>query len=171
MIEARRLKNVVIFIQTISSFVLSRKIINIYNDIIRKYGNVLVKDFRKYEKSEYTKNKQKLDMDFLNNCKQLGVIRNSLSLNCRMFLIKTLYQFVKDSFVAPSTSVIKNSNIFEKNSVYPKTFYTHSFLLLISTSLQNLTSYNKKSLQKSLYTQEKKVIFTDKGLQLTHIDS
>ena len=40
MIETRRLKNVVIFIQTILSFVLSRKVINIYNDIARKYGNV-----------------------------------------------------------------------------------------------------------------------------------
>ena len=39
MIETRRLKNVVIFVQTILSFVLSRKIINIYNDIARKYGN------------------------------------------------------------------------------------------------------------------------------------
>ena len=43
MIETRRLKNVVIFVQTILSFVLSRKIINIYNDIARKYGNVTVK--------------------------------------------------------------------------------------------------------------------------------
>ena len=50
MIETRRLKNVVIFIQTILSFVLSRKIINIYNNIARKYGNVTVKDFHKYEK-------------------------------------------------------------------------------------------------------------------------
>ena len=40
MIETRRLKNVVIFVQTILSFVLSRKIINIYNDIARKYGYV-----------------------------------------------------------------------------------------------------------------------------------
>ena len=47
MIETRRLKNVVIFVQTILSFVLSRKIINIYNDIARKYENVTVKDFRK----------------------------------------------------------------------------------------------------------------------------
>ena len=45
MIEMRRLKNVVIFIQTILRFVLSRKIINIYNNIARKYGNVTVKDF------------------------------------------------------------------------------------------------------------------------------
>ena len=39
MIETRRLKNAAIFIQTILSFVLSRKIVNIYNDFARKYGN------------------------------------------------------------------------------------------------------------------------------------
>ena len=39
-IETCRLKNVVIFIQTILSFVLSRKIINIYDGIARKYGNI-----------------------------------------------------------------------------------------------------------------------------------
>ena len=58
MIEMPRLKSVVIFFQRILSFVLSRKIINIYNDIARKYGNITVKDFRKYEKLEYKKNKQ-----------------------------------------------------------------------------------------------------------------
>ena len=73
MIETRRLKNVVIFIQTISSFVLSRKIINVYNDIAWEYRNVTVKDFRKHEKLEYKKNKLKLDVNFLNNCKQLGL--------------------------------------------------------------------------------------------------
>ena len=36
----------------ILSIALSRKIIKIYNDIARKYGNVTVKDFRKYEKLE-----------------------------------------------------------------------------------------------------------------------
>ena len=55
-----------------------------------------------------------------------------------MFLIKTVYQFVKDSFVAPPISIIKNSNIVQKISAYPKTFHLNSFLLLISTSLQNL---------------------------------
>ena len=72
MIETRRLKNV-IFTQTILGFVLSRKVINIYNDIARKYGNVTVKGFRKYEKLEYKKKELKLDIDFLNNCKQLGL--------------------------------------------------------------------------------------------------
>ena len=40
MIEMCRLKNVVIFIQKILIFVLSRKIINIYNDVARQYGNI-----------------------------------------------------------------------------------------------------------------------------------
>ena len=61
MTETRRLKNVVVFIQSILSFMLSRKIINIYFDIARKYRNVSVKDFRKYEKLEYKKNKLKLE--------------------------------------------------------------------------------------------------------------
>ena len=71
--STRCLKNIVIFIQTIVSFVLSRKIVSIYNDIAWKYGNVIVKDFRKYEKLDCKKNKVKLDINFLNNCKQLGV--------------------------------------------------------------------------------------------------
>ena len=65
-------------------------------------------------------------------------IRNSLSLNWGTFLIKMLYLFVKDSFVMRSTSVIKNSNIIRKNLVCLWTFYLLSFLLLTSTSLQNL---------------------------------
>ena len=76
MIETRRLKNFVTFLEKILSFVVSRKIINACNDLARKYGkygNVTVKDFRKYEKLQYKKNKLKLDIDFLNNCKQLGV--------------------------------------------------------------------------------------------------
>ena len=73
MVETCRLKNVLIFIQVILSLTLSRSILNNYNDIAQKYGNVAVKDFRKYQKLEYKKNKLKLDIDFLNNCKQLGV--------------------------------------------------------------------------------------------------
>ena len=58
-----------------------KKITNIYNGIARKYGNVTVKDFRKYEKLEYKKNKLKLDIDFLSNCKQLGVYPKFLIFN------------------------------------------------------------------------------------------
>ena len=35
--------------------------------------NVTVKDFYKFEKLKYKQSKLKLDIDFLNNCKQLGV--------------------------------------------------------------------------------------------------
>ena len=73
MIETHRLKSFVIFFQTILSFVLSRNIKNIYNDIAQKQGNVTVKHFQKYEKLKYKQNNLKLDINFLNNCKQLGV--------------------------------------------------------------------------------------------------
>ena len=52
---------------------LSRKLINFYNDLARKNGNVTVKDICKYEILEYKKNKLKLEIGFINNCKQLGV--------------------------------------------------------------------------------------------------
>ena len=38
---------------------LSRKITNVYNDLARKYRNVTVKDFGKYDKLQYKKTKQK----------------------------------------------------------------------------------------------------------------
>ena len=117
-----------IYIQTYLSFVLSRKIMNVQNDVARKYGNVIVKDFRKYGKLNYKKNKLKLNIDFLNNCKQLDVYpkflifklpnvskKDSLSIRKRL-LLSTI----------TSTNVIKNSNMFQKNSVYLKTFYLHS---------------------------------------------
>ena len=53
MIEMHRLKSVAIFFETVLSFMLSRKIINIYKDRAWKHGDVTVKDFRKYEKLEY----------------------------------------------------------------------------------------------------------------------
>ena len=60
MIETRRFKNVVMFLQTIVGFLLSRKIMNMYNDLAQKDGNVTVKDFRKYEKLEYKNNKTEI---------------------------------------------------------------------------------------------------------------
>ena len=63
---------------------------------------------------------------------------------------------VKGSFVAPSVSVIKNSNIFQKNSVYLKTFYLNSFLRLTSTSLQNLEHRITRNRCRNRYTLNKK---------------
>ena len=113
MIERYCLKNVVIFFQTIINSVLSRKIKNIYNDLARKHGNVTVKDSRKQEKLEYKKNKLKLDINFLSNCKQLGVHPKFLIFKLLNVQIKMFHQFVNDSFTAPSIILIKNFDMFK----------------------------------------------------------
>ena len=142
-----------IFIQTIISFLLSRKIINIYNDIARKYGNVTVKDFRKYEKLECKKNKLKLGIDFLNNCKQLGVypkflifklsnVSNKDALSTRKRLlcraINKRNKELRDLSKELSLSV----------NFLPTQLSTIAFYILT----KSITSYNKKLLQKSLCT-------------------
>ena len=138
MVETRRLKNVAIFIQIILSFVLSEKNINISNDIAQKYGNVAVKDFRKYEKLEYKKNKLKLDIDFLNNCKQLGLYPKFLIFKLPSVSNKNALSIRKRLLCSAISKRNKELQNFQKNSVSPKTFYLHSFLLLTSTYLQNL---------------------------------
>ena len=172
MIETRRLKTAVIFIQAILSFALSRNVINMYNDIARKYGNVTVKGFRRYEKLEYKKNKLKLDIDFLNNCKQLGVYPKFL-------IFKLLNVSNKDALsirrrLLHSTIYKCNKELqdLSKEISLPKSFLstqlsTIDFYILT----KSITSYNNKSLQQSLYTQQKKVIFIDEGLNLTYIHS
>ena len=140
MIETRRLKNVVIFIQTILSFVLSRKIIKIYNDILRKYGNVTIKDFRKYEKLEYKKNKLKLDVDFPNNSKQFG----SLSIQPRKIRkseIFTTFKKIHRSFLnnlksEETKSYIKVHLSYLANSC----FYNYN---LLHVYYVNIASYEK----------------------------
>ena len=97
-------------------------------------------------------------MTFSTIANNLVCIRNSLSLNCRMFLIKTLYQFVKDSFMAPSTSVIKNLNTFHKKlSLFEKNLSTQLSTIDFYILTKSIRSYNKKLLKKSLYTQQKKL--------------
>ena len=68
-----------------------------------------------------------------------------------------LYQFVKYSFVAPSITVTENSNIFEKNCLYPKTFYLNRFLLLTSTALQNLHHPPTRNCCRNCYTLKKEL--------------
>ena len=138
MIETHRLKDVFIFFQTILSFVLSRKIIDIYNDITQKYGNGTVKDFRKYEKLEYKKNKLKLDIDFPSNWKQLGVYPKFLIFKLPNVSIKDVVSIRKRLLRSAINKRNKELHMFQKTSVYPKTFYLNSFLLSTSTFLQNL---------------------------------
>ena len=62
MIETRSLKNVVIFIQKILSFVLLRKIINI-TSIFYENMEMLQLKIHECEKLEYKRNKLKLNYD------------------------------------------------------------------------------------------------------------
>ena len=137
---------------------LSRKIINIYNDIVWKYGNVTVKDFREYEKIEHKKNKLKLDIDFLNNCNQFGVYPKFL-----IFKLPNVSN--KDALSIRKTLLCSaiNSRNKELWHVSKELSLTENFLStqLSTTNLYILTKsiifYNKKSLRKLLHTQQKKL--------------
>ena len=152
------MKNVVIVIQTILSFVLSRKIINIYNNIAQKYGNVTVKDFRKYEKLEHKKNKLKLDIDFLNNCKQLGVYPKFLIFKLLNVSNKAALSICKRLVRSNINNLNKELQHLSKELSLSKNFLstqlsTTDFYILT----KSITLHNKKSLQKWLYTQQKKL--------------
>ena len=158
MIETRRLKNVVTFIQTILSFVLSRKIINIYNDIARKYGNVTVKDFRKYEKLEYKKYKVKLDIDFLNNWKQLGVSPKSLI--CKLPNVSNkdaLSVHKRLLYIAINKRKKELQNLSKELNLSVNFLSTQLSTIDFYILTKSITSHNTKLLQKLLYTQQKKL--------------
>ena len=76
-----------------------------------------------------------------------------------MFLIKTLSQFTKDSFVAPSKNVIKNSEEHLSKELSLSENYLSTQLSFIDFYIltKSITLYNRKSLQKSLYTQQQKL--------------
>ena len=158
MIETRRLKNVVIFIQIILHFVLSRRIINIYNDIAQKYSNINVQELRKYEKLKFKINKLKLDINFLQNCKQLGVFPK--------FLIFRLPN-VSNRDVFGIRKRLLRSAIHKRNKEYVQTSKElkklESSLSQILSSFdlyilnQSIKSYCQKNLRKCLSTQEKKL--------------
>ena len=137
---------------------LSRKIINNYNDIAHKYGAVTVKDFWKYEKLEYKKNKLKLDIDFLNNCKQLGVypkllifklpnVSNKETLSIRKRLLRSAINKGNEELQHFSKELSLSVNVLSTQ------VSTIDFYILT----KSITSYNNKSLQKSLSTQQKKL--------------
>ena len=61
---------------------------------------------------EYEKNKQKLDIDFVKNYKQLGVYPKFLIFKLLIVSNKDDSSILKDTFVALSISIIKNFNMF-----------------------------------------------------------
>ena len=124
----------------------------------RKYRNVTVVDFRKYEKLEYEKNILKSDIDFLSSCKQLGVYPKFL-------IFKLLKVSKKDALSVRKRllrSTIKKLN--KELRDLSKEFSLSGNLL--STQLSTIefyiltkykTLHNKKLLQKWLCTQQKKL--------------
>ena len=132
------LKNVVIFFQRIINFLLSRKIINIYNNLAQKHGDVTVKDFRKYEKLEEKKNKLELGINFLSNGKQMCVYLKFLIFKLQIVSNKDTSSIRKRLLRSAITNGKKELQRILKNSVYPKTLYPNSFLLLTSTSLKTI---------------------------------
>ena len=130
----------------------------IYNDISRKYGNVTVKDYGKYEKLEYKKNKLKLDFGFLNNCKQLGVYPKFLVFKLRNVSNKDTLSIRKRLLRSAINKRNKELQYLAKELslsviVLSTQLSTIDFYILTNS----ITSYNKKSLLKSLYIQQKKL--------------
>ena len=131
---------------------------NIYNDLAQKHWHVTAKDFCKYEKLEYKKNKLKLDIDFLNNCKKLGVYlkflifkllnvsnKDASSIRKRL-LCSTINKHRKEAqHVLKELSISKN--------VLPKQLSTTDFYILKNS----IILLDKESLQKLFYTQQKKL--------------
>ena len=112
------------------------KIINIHNNIARKHGKVTVKDLLKYGKLRYKKNKLKLDIDFLNNCKKPGVY--------------------------PKLLIFRLPNVSNKDGSLIRKRLLPSAINKCNKELQNVSkelslSEIKKSLQKLLNTQQKKL--------------
>ena len=141
------------FIQTILGFVLSRKIIKICKSIARKYGTVIVKDFRKYEKLEYKENKLKLDINFLNNCKELGVYPKFLIFKLPNVSNKQALSIQKRLLCSAINKLNKELQHFLKELSLSESFLCKRLSTIDFNILtKSISSHNKKSLQKSLYT-------------------
>ena len=140
---------------------LSRKIINIYNDIARKYGNITVKHFLKYEKLQYKNNKLKLDNDFLNNWKQLGVYPKFLIFKLPNVSNKDAVSICKRLLRSAINKRNKELQHVSENFL-PEQLSTIDFYILT----KSITLHNKKSLLKSLYSQQKKLSSLTKDCSL-----
>ena len=103
-------------------------------------------------------------MTFSTTANNLVCIWNYLSLNWKMFLIKTLYQLRLLRSAINKCNKVKYSYIFQKNSVYPKIFYLSIFLLLTSTSLQNLYHCITRNRCSNRYTLNKKSYLHWRGI-------
>ena len=129
---------------------------HIYNNFAWKYGNVTVKDFWKYGKLEYKKNKLKLDIDFLNNRKQLGVYPEFLIFKLPNVSNKDALSIRKRLLCSAINKRNKELQNFSKELSLSKIFLSKQLSTIDFYILtKSIISCNRKSLQKSLYTQQK----------------
>ena len=127
------------------SFVLSRKIINIYNDIAQRHGNVTVKDFRKYEKLEYKKNKLKLDIEFLSNSKQFGVYLKFLIFKLPNVSNKDALSICKRLLHSAINKCNKELQHLSKELILSENFLSTQLSIIdFYIFTKSITSYNKK---------------------------
>ena len=140
---------------------------NVYNDLARKYGNVTVKDFRKYEKLEHKKNKLKLDIDFLNNGKQLGVYPKFLIFKLPNVLIEDTSSIRKRLLRSAINKRNKElQRVLKELSVSENCLSKQLSTIDFYTLKKSIISYNNKSLQKSLYAQQKKLSSLTRGCNI-----
>ena len=116
------------------------------------------KSFDKNEKLRYKKNKLKLEIDFLNDCRQLGVYPKFLIFKLPNFsnkdassIRKRLLRSSINKCNKELQHVLKELRI-SKNFLFKQLTTIDFYILKKSTIL-----YNNKSLEKSLYIQQKKL--------------
>ena len=113
---------------------------------------------RKYEKIEHKKNKLKLDINFLNNWKQLGVYKKFLIFKLPNVCNKDALSIRKRLLCSAINKRNKELQHLSKYLSLSKNVLSTQLSTTDFYSLtKSMTSYNKKSLQKSLYAQQKKL--------------
>ena len=160
------------FFQTILSFVLSRKIIKIYNDIVQTHGNSRIKDFRKYEKLKYKLKKPKLDINFWNNYKQINVYPKFLNFKLPNVSNKDVLSICKRLLHSAFNKRNKEPQHVSKELSRSETFLFKQLSIIDFCILNRfITSHNKKLIQKSLNTQQKKISSLTRNCSLSAFTS
>ena len=125
---------------------------------VKKNFKCLQRDFQKYEKLEHKMNKLKLDIEFLNNCKQLGVYPKFLIFKLLNVSNKDTLSICKRLLRSAVNKRNKALQHFPKElSLSVNVLSTQHSTIDIYILTNSITSYNKKLLQKLLYTQQKKL--------------
>ena len=126
-----------------------------------------VKHFRKYEKLQYKNNKLKVDIDFLNNCKQLGVYPKFLIFKLPNVSDKDAVSIRKRLLRSAISKRNKELQQVSKDLSLSENFLSEQLSTLEFYILtKSRTSHNKKLVLKSLYAQQKKLSSLTKDCNL-----